>query len=51
VTDGRLEGGRLDHFHKLQDELRRLDDQQEQKRRAKVMGRARKAYLKTKRSP
>ncbi len=55
VDNGTLPADRLDSFLKLQDELAFLERQQderaqlEEKRRAKVMGRALKQHLKTKR--
>jgi ribosome biogenesis GTPase len=55
VGEGRLEADRLESYLKLQDELAHLARQQderamlEEKRRSKVMGKALKQHLKTKR--
>jgi len=55
VADGRLDAGRLESYHKLQGELQFLARQQDEraqlddKRRAKIMGKAVKKHLKTKR--
>jgi ribosome biogenesis GTPase len=55
VEDGRLSAARLDSYVKLQDELGYLARQQderaqlEQKRRSKIMGKALKQHLKSKR--
>jgi ribosome biogenesis GTPase / thiamine phosphate phosphatase len=46
VDEGRLPGGRLESYRKLQDELARFDDQHARKRHARIMSRAQKAHLK-----
>lgn len=48
VDEGHLSAERLNSYRKLQDEVTRLEEQQERKRQAKIMGRALNAYLKTK---
>jgi ribosome biogenesis GTPase len=54
VERGEIDASRLDSYLRLQDELAHLARQQderaqiEEKRRAKVMGKALKAHLKTK---
>ena len=55
VAEGRLASSRLESYHKLQDELAHLSRQQDErlqldeKRRAKIMGKALKQHLRTKR--
>lgn len=48
AADGRLAEARLANYRKLQEEIDRLDGMQERKRRAKILSRAVKNYLKTK---
>jgi ribosome biogenesis GTPase len=56
ITDGRLDASRVESYHKLQDELESLARQQderarlEDKRRARILGKAVKKHVKEKRS-